>query len=250
MELFGEQRGFMKSGFFTKEWRAVKTDQARGLLQPPFEKPADPSATIFDLPKPDRSVIVKPDLFSCMADRKSRRRFSEKPISLEELSFLLWATQGVRQVIPGRTYRSVPSAGSRHAFETYIAATHIAGLEPGIYRYLALSHRLVQVRQREDVAKDMVGAMGGVKWVKDAAAVFIWAAVAYRSEWRYNKEAARVMLIDAGHVCQNLYLATEAIGCGTCAIGAYRQADIDNLLGLDGCEEYVVYCAPVGRPAA
>ncbi len=247
MEPLDEYRAFMKSGFHTKEFRAAKSDQVKGLLQPPFEKPADPSAPHIDLPKPDLKVIVKPDLFACMADRRSRRKFTGKPLSLDELSFLLWATQGVREVIPGRTYRTVPSAGSRHAYETYIAAANVTGLRPGIYRYLALSHKLVLLSLHEDIAAEMVEVSGGVKWLSDAAAVFVWAAVAYRSEWRYQKEAARVMLIDAGHICQNLYLAVEAIGCGACAIGAYKQVEADKLFGLDGCEEYVVYYAPIGR---
>jgi len=247
MEPLDQRRLFMKSGFYTKEFRAAKSDQVKGLLQPPFEKPADPSALQIDLPKPDPKVIVKPELFACMTDRRSRRKFTGKPLSLEELSFLLWATQGVREVIPGRTYRTVPSAGSRHPYETYIAAAKVTGLEPGIYHYLALSHKLVQVSVQDDVAARMADISGGVKWMLDAAAVFVWAATAYRSEWRYHREAARVMLIDVGHICQNLYLAAEAIGCGTCAIGAYKQVEADRLFGLDGCEEYVVYYAPVGR---
>lgn len=71
--------------------------------------------------------------------------------------------------------------------------------------------------------------------------------MAYRNQWRYEREGPRVMLIDAGHICQNMYLAVEAIGCGTCGIGAYKQAEIDKLLELDGNDECVVYYAPVGR---
>ncbi len=244
MEPVDPKRLFMQSGFYTSP---IDSDQIKGLQQPPFEKPADPSAPVFDLPKPDRKVVVKPDIFSCMADRKSRRKFTGAPLSMEELAFLLWATQGVREVIPGRTFRTVPSAGARHPYETYIAVSHATGLEPGIYRYLALSHRLILVKSMTDVMDRMVDISGGIKWLGDSAAVFIWAAVAYRNQWRYQREGPRVMLIDAGHICQNMYLATEAIGCGTCGIGAYKQAEIDKLLGLDGNEEYVVYYAPVGR---
>ena len=244
MEPMDQKRLFMQSGFYASP---VESDQIKGLPQPPFEKPADPSAPVFDLPKPDPKVIVKPDIFACMSDRHSRRKFTAEPLSLEELAFLLWATQGVREVIPGRTFRTVPSAGSRHPYETYIAVSHVTGLEPGIYRYLALSHKLVQVALMPDVASRMVEISGGIKWIVDASAVFIWAANAYRNEWRYQREGARVMLIDAGHVCQNLYLGAEALGCGTCGIGAYKQVEIDHLLGLDGKGEFVVYYAPVGR---
>ena len=80
-----------------------------------------------------------------------------------------------------------------------------------------------------------------------SALVFIWSCVPYRGEWRYTTKAHKVMLLDAGHVCQNLYLASESIGCGTCGIGAYDQSSVDDFLGLDGSDEFVVYLAPVGR---
>jgi SagB-type dehydrogenase family enzyme len=239
-----QKRLFMQSGFYTTP---LESDQVKGLPQPPFEKPADPASPVFDLPKPDPKVIVKHDIFACMADRRSRRKFTGEPLSLEELAFLLWATQGVREVIPGRTFRTVPSAGSRHPYETYLAVKNVAGLQPGIYRYLALSHKLVQVTLASDIPERMIDLSGGIKWIGDAAVTFIWAANAYRNQWRYEREGPRVMLIDVGHICQNLYLATEALGCGTCGIGAYKQAEIDKWLGLDGNEEYVVYYAPVGR---
>ena len=80
-----------------------------------------------------------------------------------------------------------------------------------------------------------------------AAAVLFWTCLPYRSEWRYGRDAAKLCLLDAGHVCQNLYLAAEAIGCGVCGIGAYDQEAIDKLLGIDGSDEFVVYYSPVGK---
>ena len=80
-----------------------------------------------------------------------------------------------------------------------------------------------------------------------AAVTFIWTAVPYRMEWRYSLAAHKVIALDAGHVCQNLYLACEAVGAGTCAIAAYDQQELDELLGLDGDTEFAVYLAPVGK---
>jgi SagB-type dehydrogenase family enzyme len=244
LDLVDQKRLFMQSGFYTTP---VESDQIKGVQQPPFEKPADPSAPVFDLPKPDPKVIKKSDVFACMADRRSRRKFTGEPLSVDELAFLLWATQGVREVIPGRTFRTVPSAGARHPYETYLAVFNVGGLEPGIYRYLALTHKLILVARVPDIASRMVDISGGIKWLGDASVTFIWAATAYRNQWRYQREGPRVMLIDVGHICQNLYTGVEALGYGTCGIGAYKQAEIDRLLGLDGNEEYVVYYAPVGR---
>ena len=77
--------------------------------------------------------------------------------------------------------------------------------------------------------------------------VFIWTVIPYRSEWRYSLLAHKMMAQDSGHVCQNLYLACESIGAGTCALGAYNQTKIDAVLGVDGEEEFTFYMAPVGR---
>jgi len=76
---------------------------------------------------------------------------------------------------------------------------------------------------------------------------YIWVAVPYRMEWRYGLAAHKVIALDAGHVCQNLYLACEAVNAGTCAIAAYDQEELDELLGLDGENEFAVYLAPVGK---
>ena len=80
-----------------------------------------------------------------------------------------------------------------------------------------------------------------------AAAVFIWATIPYRTGWRHGLAAHKLIALDAGHVCQNLYLACESIGCGTCAIGAYDQEKMDAFLGVDGKDELAVYAAPLGK---
>ena len=77
--------------------------------------------------------------------------------------------------------------------------------------------------------------------------MFIWTTIPNRMEWRYSVVSHKIIALDAGHVCQNLYLACESIGCGTCAIGAYDQEKMDKFLGVDGEEEFAIYAAPVGR---
>ena len=87
----------------------------------------------------------------------------------------------------------------------------------------------------------------GQAFVGRAAVVFIWTTIPYRMEWRYGLAAHKVIALDAGHVCQNLYLACEAVGSGTCAIAAYDQEAMDRLVDVDGREEFTVYLAPVGK---
>ncbi|NOX45153.1 MAG: SagB/ThcOx family dehydrogenase [Caldiserica bacterium] len=184
-----------------------------------------------------------------IARRRSRRRFSPDPLTLEELSFLLWATQGVHGVIRegAATRRTVPSAGARHPFETYLSIHRVEGLVPGLYRYLPLDHKLALLREDPGLPGKIAGAALGQRFVGEAAVVFVWAAVPYRTEWRYGVRSHKVIAIDVGHICQNLYLACEALGLGTCAVAAYSQGDMDGLLGVDGEEEFTVYLAPVGR---
>jgi SagB-type dehydrogenase family enzyme len=85
--------------------------------------------------------------------------------------------------------------------------------------------------------------------LKRSAVVFLWTAIPYRTEWRYTIVAPKLIAQESGHICQNLYLACEAIGAGTCAVGAYDQKKMDELLGVDGEDEFTIYVAPVGKVA-
>lgn len=258
MDSFKDNRTFMKSGFDLPE-REYVSDQERGLPPPAIDKKVDSYLKVIELPAVDKNIIKNNDLYSCFNNRRSRRNYTDKPITLEELSFLLWATQGVQKIIPaykktGRiTLRPVPSAGGRHTYETYLAVNNVTGLEKGIYTYLPLEHKLAFCNPVENLEDRLAYAYGGenyqneVIWFKRAPVIFLWSCIPYRGEWRYNCEAHRLMLLDIGHVCQNLYLACEGIGCGTCAIGAYVQKAFDELLGIDGENEYLVYISAVGK---
>jgi len=226
------------------------TDQNKGVPAPPVQKPFDPQARRIRLMDREQwSGNIGPiDLTAAMAGRKSRRTFSDQALSLEELSFLLWATQGIRQMTGrGTALRTVPSAGARHSFETYLCIHNVKGVPPGVHRFLPLDNELVHVRDIVDMPSALARAAFGQKFVGSGAVTFIWACIPYRMEWRYGLTAHRVILMDVGHVCQNLYLACETIHAGTCAVGAYDQEEIDGLLGLDGEEEFAIYLAPVGK---
>ena len=140
-----------------------------------------------------------------------------------------------------------PPPGVGHAFETYLQINRVRGLEPGLYRYLAFSHRLLLIDPDPGMADCLADACLGQAMVRDSAVTFIWSCVIYRTAWRYSERAYRLVHLDAGHVCQNLYLAAEQIGCGVCAIGAFDDEIMAGLLGIDGTEEFVIYCATVGN---
>lgn len=243
-------REIMKSAFGSPAG-GVASDQSKGIPEPPLEVACPPNAERIALPEPDKSLLSNNDLFECIRSRVSRRRWTPDSLSLAELSFLLWATQGVKEVVGDgyATMRTVPSGGSRHAFETYLVANRVDGILPGIYRYLPLSHQIAFLEAPADLRETVMAATFHQRFVAEAPVVFLWSCVPYRGEWRYTAAAHKLMLLDAGHLCQNLYLACEAIGAGTCAIGAYYQPAIDALLKLDGEDEFVIYLAPVGKVA-
>jgi len=222
------------------------SDQAKNLPQPPLELEDESDKKIIVLPQP-KDIDVNMKLVEAMENRRSLRRYSDKPLTLEELSFLMWCTQGVKQKSHNVTFRMVPSAGARHAFETYILANNVYGLNTGFYRYLALEHILQEAIISTQITDKLVGACLGQTFIKNSAVTFIWVAVTYRMTWRYGERGYRYMFLDAGHVGQNLYLSAEGIDCGTCVIGAYDDDAVNRLLGIDGKEQFAIYLAAVGK---
>ncbi len=250
-ELMQQSRAFLKDTS-RKELDFRRTDQSVGIEAPPIEKPCRPDARRVTLPRPGEWSIPPVSVEEAIGNRVSRRNYTDEALSLEEISFLLWSTQGVREIAPsGRVFRIVPSAGCRHAFETYLAVLNVEGLDGGIYRYLPTTHQLVFEFSVDNLPARLTEAALGQRFCGSAAAVFIWSAIPYRMEWRYGlaTHTHKVIALDAGHVCQNLYLACESISAGTCAVAAYDQATIDNLIQVDGDDEFVVYLAPVGKIA-
>ena len=225
------------------------SDQERGVPQPPLQVRLG-EGEIVDLPGSQRAPDGGARLRAVIEARRSLREYSEAPLSLVELSYLLWGTQGVSRAVPDRaTFRTVPSAGARHALETVVVVNRVGGLRPGAYQYLALEHQLMRLDLSSELSDRMADACLGQKMVRDSAATFAWVADRHRMAWRYGERGVRYLFLDAGHVCQNLYLTAESIGAGACAIGAFDDERVNDLLGLDGVERFVVYLASVGRRA-
>ncbi len=225
------------------------SDQYMGLPMPSPVKEYPPDADLIELPEPTDEILRTSSIFQCIKQRKSHRKFSDDPLSLAELSYLLWATQGVRKFMPGKkgSFRNAPSGGARQPMETYLAINRAADLSVGIYRYLPFEHKLLFQSPVQELKRKLAEFCYGQQFVGRCAVCFIWTAVPYRIEWRYGPEAKKDILQEAGHICQNLYLASESIRCGTCGINAYDQEEIDRLIGVDGVDEMTVYLAPVGR---
>jgi SagB-type dehydrogenase family enzyme len=231
----------------TKEKYYPETDQEKGLPIPPLELEYDKSKPLIELPKPANIKLKDKFLRECIEKRRSFRDYSSKPLSLEELSYLLWCTQGVTELSSRYLLRNVPSGGARHAFETYLLIKNVEGLKPGIYRFIGTKHSLIAENLEEGIAEKVKDACSGQPLFDPCAVAFIWAAVAYRMTWRYWERGYRYILMDSGHVCQNLYLAAESIDCGVCAVASYNDDELNKLLGLDGVNQFVVYIGVAGK---
>jgi SagB-type dehydrogenase family enzyme len=145
------------------------------------------------------------------------------------------------------TFRTVPSAGARHPFETYLYINRVEGIKPGLYFYNALKHILVLLDSNPETLDKLWIACQRQNMVKTASVNFIWSAIPNRTVWRYTARSWRYLHLDAGHVCQNLYLAGESINCGVCGIGAFIDEFINDYLGFDGESEFVIYLAALGK---
>jgi len=228
----------------TKYQYAEPSEQERRLAQPSLEAPFTSNYSPVTLPDPNE---IQTPLKEVVDRRASLRTFQGDSIGLEELSYLLWCTQGIRQRNQNATLRTVPSAGARHAFETYLLANHVKDLDVGLFRYLAGNHQLQLHIPGAEIASQVAQACLEQNMLKESATTFIWVAVVKRMYWRYHERGYRYLFIDAGHVCQNLYLASESIGCGACAVAAYDDDAMNALLGLDGKDQFVIYLAAMGK---
>jgi SagB-type dehydrogenase family enzyme len=232
----------------TKYQNLNPSDQMLGVKQPALEIPSDKDVQVIDLPDPNNLEVPEMSLRAAIEERRSIRTYTDKALSLEALSYLLWCTQGVKGVVhPQVTLRTVPSAGARHALETYILSNHVSGLKTGLYRFMAIDHQLAPIDLSDDVGPKIVKACLNQNMVTRCAVTFIWTAVPYRMTWRYGERGFRYLFLDAGHVCQNLYLSAESVHCGVCAIAAFNDDAMNRCVHVDGEKQFVIYIATLGR---
>jgi SagB-type dehydrogenase family enzyme len=219
-----------------------RSEEEMGVSQPPTETPFPEHGEPISLPDPPDT-----DLKRIIQGRRSRRRYTAVAISLEDLSYLLWCVQGVSGSDEQRIYRTVPSAGGRYPLETFVLANRVEGLAPGIYHFRPFTRQLHGFIPGPEVAQQVLDASLRQPFVTSCAAFFIWVADVGRMTWRYQERGFRYLFMDAGHTCQNLYLAAESIGCGACAVAAYDDDSLNALFNLDGRKQFVIYMAAVGK---
>jgi SagB-type dehydrogenase family enzyme len=176
--------------------------------------------------------------------RRSRRAYSGLPLNLEQLSRLLYAAQGITDARSG--YRAAPSAGALYPVETYCVVHSVTEVESGLYHYAVASHAL-ELLQSGDFRAHITSAGLGQAHLGQASVCFVLSAVFERTRRKYRERAERYVLLEIGHIGQNLCLAASSMGLGACPAGAFLDDDLNTMLGLDGQNEAALYIVAVGR---
>ncbi|MFC1668471.1 SagB/ThcOx family dehydrogenase [Chlamydiota bacterium] len=193
----------------------------------------------FILPKP--SFTGKMSVEECIVRRRSRRRFAENYLSLEEISQLLWAGQGITH---SNGLRTVPSAGATFPLKTYLLVGAVQGIGQGLYQYDIEKHGL-SLMKSGDFRVELMSACWGQTMIGDAPVSLIFTALYERTCNRYGKRGIRYVHMEVGHVGQNIHLQAESLALGTVVIGAFDDMKVKAVLGIE--DEVPLYIMPVGK---
>ncbi len=192
--------------------------------------------------------LAKPDIDShfslaqSLAHRRSVRQFKNTPLSLNEITWLLWAGQGISDP---SGYRTAPSAGALYPLELYLIAGMVNGLSAGMYHYRPENHQLIQTL-KGDLLDQLANSALGQSAIKQAPASLVITAVYERTTGKYGKRGIRYVHMDAGHAAQNICLQATALGLGTVPIGAFQDEQVAQTLLLPDMET-PLYILPMGR---
>jgi len=221
----------------------MRRDDLGPVPRPPVYK-SYPGVPRIDLPRPP--LPETESLWSILNKRRSRRRYTSEPISIEELSTLLWATQGVSLNTPQYQFRTAPSAGALYPVETYLSIHNVRDMGQGIYHFNVFDFALEEI-SLGDHGDTLARAALDQTMVARGAVLFIWTAIVLRAMWKYRNRCIRYIFMDAGHIAQNLQLVATALNLGCCPIGAFYDQEVNEVLGVDGEEETTIYLAAVGN---
>jgi len=249
-----QNREFMKCAPFAAEM--AKSDQQNGVDAPPVNK-ASLGGDVIKLPSFE-GIAINDSYTNLLNIRRSEREYNDQiPMTQAQLAYMLHTAMSIQEyrgVGNVATLRPAPSGGARHPFELYIAVKNVQGLTPGMYHYLPLEDvgkpaaTIEYIGPIVDYDTTVSNMALGQKWAASAPCMLIFSCVPYRAEWRYRLLSHRIMLVDLGHVGQNVMLSAAALGLGSCCIGAYDQTICDRVLGFDGKNEFTAYCVSVGAP--
>ena len=189
------------------------------------------------------------DFFELIKKRKSRRNFSSEPLGADEISMILEYSCGITG--PGSSdsffHRAQASGGGRFPIETYLFVHHGNEEIPGgVYHYGVERHELHTLWAHK-FSPNEVNRYFMYPWAECASVSVLLTAVFERTMMKYGERGYRYILLEAGHIGQNVYLVSEALGLKCCALGGVRDTAIEELLDIDTSKESLVYSLAVGK---
>jgi len=195
------------------------------------------------LPDPRRDSETSVE--KALLKRRSVRSYADQPLTLAQVSQILWAAQGVTE--PSRGLRTAPSAGALYPLEVYVVAGKVEGLPAGIYKYVPRSHTLTRVAEG-DKRSELAAAALNQNWIAEAPIILVVSAVYDRTAVKYGTRATRYVHIEVGHAAQNVCLQAVALGLGAGVVGAFDDNGVARVLSAPSSEA-PLYILPVGKPA-
>jgi len=204
---------------------------------------------------PDNKKIELPRIKSiktgnldfALKNRRSIRIFSDEALSMERVSYLLWASTGIQRKEHGFEFRAAPSAGALYPIETYIVVNRVENIPKGVYHYNIKNHYLEEINNG-DYGRAISEAALNQMMCYHAPVIFVWTAIFNRSKCKYGERAYRYIYLDAGHIAENLALGATSIGLGTCQIAALYDDEVNQIIDVDGLLESTIYMSVVGIP--
>ncbi|MGE4378407.1 MAG: SagB/ThcOx family dehydrogenase [Candidatus Izemoplasmatales bacterium] len=226
------------------ELYTLKSAKRQGLSRPNQFIQIKKDVFVYDLEK-DFQNIKQKTLNEVIRNRRSLREYEDVTLNFEEFSYLIWETLRLDSFRENAVFRTIPTAGATNSMETYIYINNVENMEKGIYLYLQDRHQLALIKREDNIETLVNEAL--LRQLRGAQAVFFFTCVPERTEYKYDFCAHKMIAIEAGHACQNLSLAAEVVDSGICAICAYDQSKVDDVLGIDGENQFTIYCATVGK---
>ncbi len=235
-------------GVVYHEWSKPGVIEVLGTItnwgqKPPLYKEY-PQAPQINLPTPsaERGLATE----EAIRRRRSTRDYSGAPMTLQELSRLLFYVGGINGERWGHRLRAAPSSGALYPIEVYPVVHSVEGLSPGLYHYGVKNHSLAQLRLA-DLRDEVVHQGVMQQFLGQANIVLFFTVIFQRMRWKYQDRTYRYGLLEAGHLGQNVYLAATSMGLGACAIGAFMDDQVNAMLGVDSKEEAAIYMLAVGK---
>lgn len=219
----------------------LKSLHVRPQPSPYKRYPGAPAVPLPPVPEPGGLPLEV-----AIARRRSVREYADRPLTLEELSRLLHYSGGITdRRDPTLAFRSVPSSGALYPIEVYPVVFDVAGIEPGVYHHDVQEHRLELLRPG-DFRQAVFQAAISQEMLLRASLALVLTGIHARVQWKYLDRSYRYLMLEAGHLGQNVYLAATSLGLAPCGIGAFFDDDLNRLLDVDGRDEATVYLLAIG----